>query len=271
MIPSLPNYRGFSVTLPLATLIVGCNLLSKQEAPTKQDTPPAPVFVTSATPAVSAALPAAPSGVPQATSTEVPQAPRDAYSMEGLGELPANCTDPGVVLLAVPKKIFESDSFDWRHARQVVLANPQFEVARNLTPGSKSHAIAFTENEHQPTKGVALVAHCKTAATCLELAAAYRTVVPTAKPTPICGANPNVGARIQGGRSVLPPNGSIGEILPGDKDIQSQCVRLAACKAARDHALSDDETQGCMRKPSDFKIRCALKKTCSEVLTCSGQ
>jgi hypothetical protein len=221
-------------------------------------------------PAAPSAAPAASSAAPEAAASGAPQLSRDGYSAQGLGELPANCTDPAVVMLAIPKSYYESDAFDWRHARQVLLANPQFEVVRNLGPDSKPRAIAFTENEHVPTKSVALVAHCKTAATCIDFAAAYRAVVPAAKPTPICGANPNVGERIQGGRSVLPKTGQMSDVLPAAKDVQSQCVRLAACKAARDHGLAGDETQGCIRKPTDFKVQCALKKSCSEVLSCTA-
>jgi hypothetical protein len=174
--------------------------------------------------------------------------------------------------LAIPKQGYGSDTFEWRHARQVALANPQFEVVRKVERGSKPNAIAFSANAHEPTRGVALVARCKTSATCMEYAAAYRTVVPTAKPTPICGSNPNIGAPIEGGKSVLPKeaHASIAAVLPDSKDAQSQCVRLAACKAARDYALAGDETMACMRSPSNFKLQCALKKSCAEVLACSG-
>jgi len=236
-------------------------------------------------PATSGSVPAGPAIAVAATSTApattassvVPAAApgttagqRD-YALEGLGELAPDCVEPAVVLMAVPKDFYSSDTFDWRHVRQVALANPEFEIVRALALNSKPTSIAFTENEHKPTKGVALVAHCKTSATCLRFAAAYRTVVASAAPTPICGPNPNIGPRIAGGKSVLPATGSISGVLPEKKDAQSQCVRLAACKAAKAHVLASDETQECMKKPGNFKRHCSLKQTCDEVLACVGE
>lgn len=113
------------------------------------------------------------------------------------------------------------------------------------------------------------MAHCATPKTCQRFAAAYHTVVPSAKTTLICGANPNIGARVAGGKSVLPANGNLASALPKKDDVQSLCVRLAACKAARDFKLPDDETQACIMSPSKYKLNCALKKTCAEVLVCS--
>lgn len=225
---------------------------------------PAPVFVVSAATAASTAS-AAPTAAP------VPAIAANTltdYSQEGLGALPDSCKAPAIVMMAVPKGYYDSDSFDWRHVRQVALANPSFSIVRKLV-GAEGRKIAFSENEHKPTGGIALVAHCSTSKTCLRFAAAYRTVVPTAKLTLVCGANPNIGARLTGGKSVLPESGGIESILPDKKDTQSQCVRLAACKAARDFQLTGDETQQCMMKPGTFKLHCALKKTCDKVLACS--
>ncbi len=229
-------------------------------APAATAVPALPVFVT-AQPVVSAA--------PAATAAPVASALTD-YSAEGLVALPENCVDSQVVLGAVPKNFYASDTFGWRHVRQVALANPRFKFVRNLNKTAIAGEVAFTVNEHKPTKGVALVAHCGTAKTCLDFAAAYRTVVPTAKPTLLCGANPNIGKRILGGENVLPDSGKIADVLPDKKDVQSQCVRLAACKAARDFRLETDEAQACMMKPSQFKLNCARKKSCEQVLSCSG-
>jgi hypothetical protein len=191
------------------------------------------------------------------------------YSLEGIGTLSENCVDPNVVLSAVPKNYYESNTFDWRHIRQVALANTGFHVLPALGTAKAEGSIAFTENEHKPTKGVALVLHCATPKTCLRFAAAYRTVVPDATVTPICGSNPNLGPRVMGGKSVLPSSGNLKEVLPEKTDVQSQCVRLAACKAARVFKLDGNPSQECMKKPSSFKVSCSLKKTCEQVLACS--
>lgn len=258
---------GLNWGLLLCALSLGaCQLIGNGDGRTKQTSvanpqvPVAPVF--------SVATP--PSAAPLAVASAAVAA-RNDYSEEGLAPIVSDCVDPAIVMMAVPKTYYESDTFDFRHVRQVALANPDFEIVSALLPSSKPASIAFVVNEHLPTRGVALVAHCKTAATCRRFAAAYRTVVPTATLTPICGKNPNIGPRITGGKSVLPPSGSISGVLPDRKDVQSQCVRLAACKAAKEHSLSSDETQACMKKPSTFKLQCSLRKTCDEVRTCVGE
>jgi hypothetical protein len=271
--------RRFEFVL-VALSVNACNLLGgkedSQKAASSVSAPQSPVFVVASTKAGATeqvnGVATGSSGAAMAAASSAPPAALSDYSLEGIGELPEKCTDSAVVMMAVPKNYYSSDSFDWRHVRQVALANPEFEIVRSLSAGSKPQSIAFSENEHTPTKGIALVAHCKTAATCLKFAAAYRTVVPTAKLTPICGANPNIGARITGGKSVLPDSGRIADVLPNskNKDAQSECVRLAACKAARDHVLSSDETQECMKKPGAFKLHCAQKQSCEQVLACSG-
>jgi hypothetical protein len=242
---------------------VGCE--SKASSPA-----PSAVTTQSVTPTPPKPLPPLPepSALAKAEASVAPVALSD-YSSEGVGTLPDNCIDPAVVLQAVPKTYYEHNTFDWRHVRQVALANPTFRVMPALGAAKGEGAIAFTENEHKPTKGVALVAHCGTSKTCLRFAAAYHTVVPTASVTPLCGANPNIGSRITGGKSVLPASGSLKDVLPEKTDVQSQCVRLAACKAARDFKLEGNEAQDCMMKPSKFKLHCSLKKTCEQVLTCS--
>jgi len=269
MKPPMRLFPRVVVTLfPLVGLLAGCQRsISKDNS-----SGPVPATVVSVQ-APAASAPAAPVfSVAAATSAVIPvkpTAPQD-YSVEGLGELAADCVAPSVFLMAVPKNYYSSDTFDWRHVRQVALANPDFEVVPTLVPGSKATSIEFTENEHKPTNGVALVAHCKSSDTCRRFAAAYRTVVPSAKLTLICGPNPNIGPRITGGKSVLPTSGSISGVLPDKKDAQSQCVRLAACKAAKDHALASDESQECMQKPGGFKLYCSMKKTCEQVLACVG-
>lgn len=247
-----------------ALLVSGCE--SKQSPPTPAAVATQPAKPLPPLPAASALVTAPAASA--ATAAAAPAALSD-YSLEGIGSLPDDCVDPNVVLSAVPKNFYESNTFDWRHVRQVALANPGFRVVPALGAAKTEGTIAFTENEHKPTKGVALVAHCSTSKTCLRFAAAYHTVVPTATPTPICGSNPNVGARVTGGKSVLPASGNLKDVLPEKTDVQSLCVRLMACKAARDFKLTGDETQACMMKPGKFKTNCSLKKTCEQVLACS--
>lgn len=259
-----------SFIVPWLVLASSCNLVSQGDSASTSPSmlpPPPPVFAIA--PTAAAAIPAVIGATALNDGDGSSQAVLGDYSQDGLGTLPDNCIDPAVVMMAVPKDYYAKDTFDWRHVRQVALANPEFRIVRNVTNTTPGQSVSFTENEHKPTKGVALVAHCVTSKTCLRFAAAYKAVVATASLTPICGSNPNIGARITGGKSVLPASGDIQSVLPDKKDVQSQCIRLAACRAARDHRLANDETQACMRKPNDFKTACALRKTCEQVLACS--
>lgn len=238
------------------------------EAPTAAAlaaSPSAAAPAAATTPLPTAATPSASSSASAAVA-----APASDYSTEGLRAIPDNCTAPQVILTAIPRAVFDSEGFTWRFARQVAVANPQFNIPPvELPPPGHIYFKAF---EHTPTKGVALVAKCTETKTCTQFAAAYRTVVPTSKPEVLCGSATTLGAEISG-----PPvlNFDAAEILQGslpEKDnVIGQCVRLAACKAARDKKLDGDPAIACQKKPSTFKLACAAKFPCSAVLSCMGE
>lgn len=236
-----------------------------EPAPAAPATPAAAAAPSAAAPAT-AALAAAPA--PSASAAAA--APASGYSTEGLRAIPDNCTAPQVILTAIPRTVFDSEGFIWRFAQQVAVANPQFSIPPVELP-PPGH-IYFKAVEHTPTKGVALVAKCTETKTCLQFAAAYRTVVPTSKPEVLCGNATTLGAEI-GSAAVL--NFNAAEImqgsLPAKDNVIGQCVRLAACKAARDKKLEGDPAIACQKKPSTFKLDCAAKFPCSAVLSCMGE
>ena len=234
-------------------------------APAAPATPAPTVPASPAAPATAAVVAA-----PSASTSAAGATPTSGYSTEGLRAIPDNCTAPQVILTAIPRTVFDSEGFTWRFARQVAVANPQFSIPPvELPPPGHIYFKAF---EHTPTKGVALVAKCTETKTCMQFAAAYRTVVPTSKPEVLCGNATTLGAEIPG-----PPvlNFDAGEILQGSlpekSNVIGQCVRLAACQAARDKKLDGDPAIACQKKPSTFKLDCAAKFPCSAVLSCMGE
>jgi hypothetical protein len=237
----------------------------KQVNATSAPAAPAPTAPANAIPPTAAVAPSPPASASAAGTT-----PASGYSTEGLRAIPDNCAVPQVILTAIPRAVFESEGFTWRFARQVAVANPQFSypLVEMTGPGH----VYFKAFEHTPAKGVALVAKCNDTKTCTQFAAAYRTVVPTSKPEVLCGNATTLGAEIP---STPVLNFDAAEILQGslpEKDnVIGQCVRLAACQAARDKKLDGDPAIACQKKPSTFKLSCAAKFPCSAVLSCMGE
>ena len=253
------------------TVLLACKLPGKKEegqpaasaAAVPSAAPPSPIGPAQAAAASAVAAAAAAASAAQAAESAKPLT---QYSTEGLTQIPDNCVDPRVVLTAVPKTHFDSEGFLWRFARQVALANPEFEYLFQKAPGQRK--VFFKAAEHKPTKGVALLAECNDAKTCMQFAAAYKTVVPTSRPEPICGKAPTIGEDVTG-PMVLIFGDPLESSLPAKEDAVSKCVRLAACQAARDKKLEGDPAIDCQKKPSSFKLECAMKFPCSKVLACS--
>jgi hypothetical protein len=242
---------------------------------------------TAASPASSAAAPPAPTAVPSPSAPDPSAlaravarseaaasaalanqpAPFDGkYALDGLRALPSNCKRPIAILTALPRKVVESDKFEWHFAKQVFLANPQLSVVvkGNLAPSQGPNAVHFATAVHKPTAGVALYAECNTSEACQQAAAAYKVVVPTSQPELVCGDTPTLGEVSE----VFLMTGLAKNDLPPRDHVIQQCVRLAACQARRDGKLEGDPAIECQRKPSSFPLACSRKASCDEVLAC---
>jgi hypothetical protein len=194
--------------------------------------------------------------------------------MTGIKAAPTGCKEAWAILATVPAVLHDKPDFHWRFARQVFLANPQFGYGIPESPSS----VVFYESPQPVAGGFTLGARCSRAIECNQLAAAYKTVVPTSKPDVICGQLPSYVSLGPGAGvfewDMTPENGlhrPLEKNLPAQDDTVSQCVRLAACKAARDRKLDGDPSIDCQKKPSNFKLACARKPACAEVLTCTGE
>jgi hypothetical protein len=176
-----------------------------------------------------------------------------------VGTIPDDCADARAVLATAPR-----NARDWSVARQVFVANPQFGFVSEFS--DKPGQVVFAEADHQPSKGVALVAQCREGVTCKHLAAAYKTVLPTSSPELFCGAVPVVGALRPS--QVLDPTAPLRSQLPRPNDLVGQCVRLAACRAAVTGRLDGDPASDCKKNPRSFPLKCAKEFPCAAVLAC---
>jgi hypothetical protein len=269
----------------MRTLLVGsivaiaaCNQASKND----QATPAAPAATelapaTSAPPAAAAPTPS--SAAPTTATSPEPGAAaavKAGYSTDGIKPIAEDCKKALAVLSLVTAKIHDDPSFHWRFAEQVFAANPtMFHAKRDAQTGDATGNVTFNEAEQKGTGAYALFAFCETGALCNQVAAAYKTVVPTSKPELYCGDPPS-------NYTVLPAapilhwqmTGSqidLAGSVPDKKDTVGQCVRLAACRAATDFKLDGDPAIDCQKKPSTFKLACAQKPACADVLSCAAE
>lgn len=265
----LSNRALFSLSLAVA--VPACNIPDHDPPPPATSATSTNVAAAPAVPAVPAApaASAAASAIPVATASASAASDAGAdYSSAGLRPIAEDCKAPLVILTAVPMKLFRRETFQWRFASQVAIANPSFKFQKSLEAGS-GH-IAFASVEHTATQGAALVARCSDTKTCTRFAAAYKTVVPTSKPELFCAKAPTLGADLVGGPTVqFGADADIFTVAPGEADTVSECVRLAACQAQRDKKLDGDPAIECQKHPSHFKVGCATKTTCAEVLACA--
>jgi len=218
------------------------------------------------TPTATAAATAAPT--PSEGTAEAPKAAGNTdFPTDGLKTIADNCSAASVILASIPQKIASGwkEGQEWNWAVQAMLANPQFTL-RDDAP-SQSMEVKFLQYQ-QPGDVAALVAHCQDGVTCNKLAAMYKFVVPGGRPQLFCGAKiPS----IQGvGETVvkLTPFGGTDAKIPDNKNVIGQCARLHACSRTLDHSTDDDLGLKCQRGPSKFKLACASKKSCAEVVAC---
>ena len=177
-----------------------------------------------------------------------------------------HCSDAKAVLSVVTDKVYSKPGFEWKWARQVMAANPHLRVVPHaaLLPNQ----VSFQDYRYGTSGAKALVAVCGHGGTCNQVAQAYKRIVRSSKPHVYCGTVPGLGREARGVPMWL--DGGVKANLPKSGDTVSQCARLAAC-FLQDPTVRGDPGLECQRAPSSFKLGCALKPTCSEVLACSGR
>jgi hypothetical protein len=223
----------------------------------------------------------APTSTPAATAAPTAPATGEAdpakaaggstdFPTDGLKTIADNCSAASVILASVPQKVVDGwkGGQEWNWAVQAMLANPQFTLRDDST--NQSMEVKFLQYQ-QAGDVAALVAHCQDGVTCNKLAAMYKFVVPGGRPQLFCGSKipsiQGVGATVV----KLTPFGGTDAKIPDNKNVIGQCARLHACSRTLEHSTDDDLGLKCQRGPSKFKLACASKKSCAEVVACTKE
>ncbi|MEZ4437522.1 MAG: protein kinase [Polyangiaceae bacterium] len=194
--------------------------------------------------------------VPEVEPPPLPSATPFEYRLDGITAVAPDCPVARLVVATAPAPPPPT----WTFAREVLLAEPDFEV----TTGEQvvGDALAFVERHFD--RGVALVATCR-GAVCNQFAAAYKTLVPTARPELFCGAMPASLA----GTSVPVAMRSPGGFVPPDKqDARRICARLGVCQRWADPARAGDPALDCQKNPFGHPLHCASESSCAAVVAC---
>lgn len=204
-------------------------------------------------------------GLPSTVAEEVASAEPGVYSLAEIRPVAENCKSPSVMLAAVSNNIAKKKDFVWAYVVQALYAHPKFVLGNKVSLKAPGR-VALQEVQVTP-KAVGLVAYCKDGATCNELAAMYKSTVPTSKPEVYCGKSWEKG-RIP--RGLL---NSVGLRAMAFKKLKeeptSMCARVGICTKQQNPASTDDIGLECKRAPGKYKYKCGQEKTCEAVVACT--
>ncbi|EYF01264.1 hypothetical protein [Chondromyces apiculatus] len=183
--------------------------------------------------------------------------PTTGYDLTAIKTIPDSCTTAAVVLASAPKSV--GSSYEWSTSRQALLANQQFRVTTQPSPAAGEVFLA----PYEMSGGYALVARCGDGATCNQLAAMYKAIVRSSRPQVICGPVQGLGAKVASFPLIDPTTD-----LPKPQNAAASCARLNACQIATDRSTPGDPFLECQKAPHKFKLDCASRYPCAEVLAC---
>jgi hypothetical protein len=241
-----------------------CSAVAPPLAPAVSTAPPAPPAAAAAAPTsasplpLALPLPLADASVATPADVAGPPALEIAYPFTGVTPIPDDCAAPSVTLTTAPRKM--GWGYAWTWTRQAMLANPQFQIVE----GAPARAMQVRLDMYEIPEGFALVALCKDGATCNKLAAMYRSTVQTCNPQLHCGALPIAGAPRT--PALVPADG---QWLPvEDADTVGRCARIGVCLRVQHEHFKGNPGVACQSAPTQFKVDCAKKATCAEVVAC---
>ncbi|MBK6516279.1 MAG: hypothetical protein IPG04_19790 [Polyangiaceae bacterium] len=232
-----------------------------------------------AAPATAAPAPetAAPAPPPAPTAADVtkpnlgtPEKPvmsptQQTYSMDGIKTIPDTCSNAHVILTQAPESV--GVDYEWKYSRQAMLANQQYQVVdgKPSLPGQVSFQVH--QADAKLSNAWVLVANCADGTTCNHLAAMYKSIVKSSNPQVFCGDVPAHLGPMK--KAVNLMAGGWKANLPATGDTISQCARLAACTIADKTDTKEDVGINCQKSPQSFKLNCADRYPCAEVLACT--
>ena len=202
-----------------------------------------------------------------ATGSGSSSSPKDVrtakYPLADVKPMADDCATPTVILANAPASV--GDSYGWQISRQAFLANQQFTIVsgKPVAPGE----VHLSTYHYSPfgTTVYALVATCDDGGTCNQVAAMYKAVVRSSKPQLTCGTPPG----LTGDPIAVSWNADPKDNLPPAGNAEAACARLNACMLTYGDTPGDPLLD-CQKDPANFKIACASRYPCSDVLACSG-
>ena len=260
----------------LGLLVFGCSKILGSSGGGSSADPQASAATTTAAPAVNPASPPsgalAPSTGAAATTTAAngggPTSPIDAraalYSLSDIKPLADNCATPTVILSDAPMSV--GDAYGWPASRQAFLANQQFKIVSGQPTAPGQVRLAPYHYNPFGTAVYALVATCSDGTTCNQIAAMYKAVVRSSKPQLVCGTPPGISGDPVSFSWAADPKDN----LPPTGNAEAECARVSACTLTYRPETPGDPLLACQKGATDFKIGCASRYPCSEVIACTG-
>ncbi len=100
----------------------------------------------------------------------------------------------------------------------------------------------------------------------------YRAVVKTARPWVYCGKG-DTRVDVTASRPMFVTSAALAAEAKRmlKKDVISQCSRIGICSRFENAQLTEDVSHQCNMRPSKYKLACARKESCLDVVTCSKQ
>jgi hypothetical protein len=196
---------------------------------------------------------------PRIRALHVP--PAGGYSRALIRPLPDDCATPWVILTTTGEA--SGDSYAWPVTQQVFRANRQFRIV----PGEPlaPQQVHLAPYKYLPT-GYALAARCADGATCNDVAAMYRAIVRSGVPPQLTCRKPDTIADAPVG--IFQWSTDDKENLPAASDKVGLCARINACAIAVDRTVEGDPFVECQREPRRYKLACATRDPCVQVLDC---
>ncbi|NUP05271.1 MAG: hypothetical protein HOW73_04330 [Polyangiaceae bacterium] len=251
--------------LLFASMLVGCGGPAEPASPQSGNAEARATAAAAEAPGTTSAEPttaivsATPSSEPTAMPSSEASIPGEVeYPFHGLEKIPDDCKEPSVVLTTAPTK--EGWDYDWIWTRQAMYANQQFKLVD--WPSKADKAMQVRLDMYEIPGGFALLGVCKDGETCNKLAAMYKATVPTCNPKLHCGEVPMKGPPR---RSKLIPE--TGAWLPASDDVIGQCARIGVCLKMKKQAVGNPGVE-CQSSPKKFRVDCASKATCGDVVQC---
>ncbi len=211
------------------------------------------------------AVPGQVAPAPGGGSKAVTAPEQQSYSEASIKPISESCANAHVMLASAPTSV--GVDYGWPWSKQAMLVNLQYKAVAGRPSGHGEVSFAVHQADRTFNNAYLLVADCADGATCNHLAAMYKAVVKSSSPQILCGPLP---------ASFGPARKRLDLLAGGPQanlptDVIGKCARLAACVIATDPSTAEDVGISCQKAPSSFKVECATRYPCANVLSCMGR